>query len=240
MPEKAMSTQDLRERVISIHEAIDAAARASDAAAEAAKTLYFDLNKSTAVDLPRFGYEVMRHVGDLALDLGAEIPDEEPGSVFDLGDSSEACLNLLDLIDLAASPATNGGSVMPTAIPETLTIESSLMIELLAAIHALGDAQATISHDPDSPTQEWATRLRTRTQDSVFGVSDPDLYESETFPAEVAITARAMELEADLLEGHVERKANEEPFTRRADKLRQHGQDMRTAGTVGVNFPTGY
>lgn len=103
-PNVPVSIEDLRESVTSIQENIAAAIAASEAAMEDCKALYLGLNKIGAVNLPRFNYEVMRIIGDISRDLGAEV-DGATGDDYDLQRSSRDCLDLLDLIGLACSPS---------------------------------------------------------------------------------------------------------------------------------------
>jgi hypothetical protein len=99
-----MTVHELRERAESIAMAIEEGLAALERAASQAESLHRDAAERTT-ELERFYYDVERNIGTLADDLlEHREPDEGTPNIYTLDQIGRDARDLLDLINLAASP----------------------------------------------------------------------------------------------------------------------------------------
>lgn len=122
------------------------------------------------------------------------------------------------------------------ALPQTVTVSSETIIDMLATIEALGDYIAGVEGHQlgaqcgcDTKASTWAYSWRGDYQRDILG--DPPIGQFDRDPVELAISIRASLQAAELLETH-----RVKWFRRRALAHRLHAVNMRTAGTVSLAF----
>ena len=133
------------------------------------------------------------------------------------------------------------GSAM--TLPESVTVPATVVIDAIAALRALADYDALRANPDNEPgtvtgVEDWTLSIAGTLERAAFGeFPETELDDEETWPVEVAYTARAEEMEADLIEHVLNFDAKNSALHWRAGLLRKHAARIRKAGTVGAPFP---
>jgi hypothetical protein len=134
----------------------------------------------------------------------------------------------------------------PLAIPETVTLSSEVVLDTVAALHALDEYFSTLTGialrtrwGADSRLGEWCTARASALQAAAFGESPEEDDAWIKDPIVVERYARGENMAADLLEIHVEEQTALEDertgMNRRIERLRVSATRTKEAGLVGAS-----
>lgn len=110
----------------------------------------------------------------------------------------------------------------PTVIPETVTLDSELVIETLAAMSALGSLLTFLDEGEESgEASEWIYGHVNKLERTAFN-TEGVTYEDDD-PLVVAVTARHDELTAEVMGFFDELRSKVPGYLRSARKIRESG-----------------
>jgi hypothetical protein len=114
-------------------------------------------------------------------------------------------------------------------IPKTVTVESEILLDAIAALYATGDVFASLNGETDSPLDDFFLTKGVELRNAVFDKSPPHDDSWVTHPVDVEVEARGHELAAEALEASFD-------LAERVRCYRDSARRMRLKGTVDVPF----